>query len=167
MNHSSPDAHGRAPSRTPMLIGGIFVLLGGMFIGALTTTVLLRTSIGSAGDLKAREAIRLQELIEAPDGRAPAAVTAERATAQFAHSFVISAAALDATASQEDRARIIAISRWVLDTGALAERGDAVSRWAVIAARCVVEHDDAVREAAICVRDRMPLDVPVPEHARR
>lgn len=166
MNHTSPDADDRASSRTPMLIGGVFVLLGGIFIGALSTTVMLRTSIGSAGDLKARDAIRIQALIQAPEGRAPAAVTAERATSEFAHSFVISAAALDATASQDDRARIIGISRWVVDTGALAERDDAVSRWAVIAARCVVEHEQAVRDGANCVRDRMPLDVPVPKHAR-
>lgn len=166
MNHPSPDTHARASSRTPMLIGGVFVLLGGIFIGALSTTVLLRTSFGSAGDIKARDAIRLQALIEAPEGRAPAEVTAERATSEFAHSFVISAAALDATASRDDRARVIAISHWLVRTGALAERDDAVSRWAVIAARCVVEFEQAVRDAAVCVRDRMPLDVPIPDHAR-
>ena len=37
---------------------------------------------------------------------------------------------------------------------------------AVIAAQCLVEHEAAPKTAANCVRERMPHDVPVPEHAR-
>ena len=153
-------------SRTPMLIGAVFVLLGGIFIGALTTTVILRTTIGSAGDLKAREAVRLQALLEAPGGLAPPDETVERTTAGFAYSFVVSAAALDAVASLDERARMVDIGRWMVTTGALGDRDDAVSRWAVIAAQCLVEHETAPKTAANCVRERMPHDVPVPEHAR-
>ncbi|KLI98746.1 hypothetical protein [Luteimonas sp. FCS-9] len=156
--------HGAVPaSRTPLLIGAVFVLLGGIFIGALGTTVLLRTSIGSAGDLKARETIRLQGLLVAPDGRLAPEDTAERTTAAFAHSFVVSAAALDAVASLDDRQRMLDIARWLVDTDALAGRDDAVSRWAGSAARCVVATPEQPRTAANCVRDAMPDDVPVPE----
>lgn len=165
--HLNPQAADDAPrSRKPLLIGAVFVLLGGIFIGALSTTVMLRTSIGSAGDLKARDAGRLQALLAAHDGVAAPATTVERATTAFAHSFVVGAAALDATASLDERRRMTDIGHWMVDTGALADRDDAVSRWAVIAAHCLVEHDTTPKTAANCVRDRMPHDVPVPEHAR-
>ncbi len=152
--------------RAPLLIGAVFVLLGGIFIGALTTTVMLRTSIGSQGDLKVRDALRLHDLLDAPAGLADPATTAERATTAFAYRFIVGAAALDATASTDDRARLIEIGRWMVDTGAFSGRDDAVSRWAVIAAHCLADHAEAPRTAATCVRDRMPDDVPVPDHAR-
>lgn len=166
----NPPAHdqdhdARRP-RGPLLIGAIFVLLTGIFIGALSATVLLRMSIGSAGDLKAQEAVELQALLEAPTGLAPAEVSSERTTAAFAHSFIVSAASIDATASLELRARMVEIARWMIGTGALSDREDAVSRWAMIAARCIDAHSDAPKTAANCVRDDMPHDVPVPDHAR-
>lgn len=160
---TDPDHESARRPRGPLLIGAIFVLLTGIFIGALSATVLLRMSIGSAGDLKAQEAIRLQALLDAPAGLAPAEVTAERTTAAFAHSFIVSAASLDATASLEARARMIEIARWMVATGALSAREDAVSRWAMIAARCLDTHSDAPKTAANCVRDEMPLDVPIPD----
>ncbi|MBB3342345.1 hypothetical protein [Luteimonas sp. RC10] len=163
MTHPDPTPRAEPASRTPMVIGAVFVLLGGIFIGALGTTVMLRTSIGSAGDLKAREAIRLQGLLAADDGRLDPAQTAERATAAFAHSFVVSAAALDAVASLDDRQRMLDIARWLVDTGALADRRDAVSRWAQAAAHCLVATPDQPRTAANCVRDAMPDDVPRPD----
>lgn len=163
---STPDGHAPGRPRTPLLIGAVFVLLGGMFIGALGTTVMLRTSMGSAGDQKVRHAIALHALLDAPGGLAAPADTARRSADAFAHSFVIGAAALDSTASVEDRQRMIDIAGWMVDTDALGGRQDAVSRWAMIAADCVVTHGDAPRTAANCVRDRMPHDVPVPAHAR-
>lgn len=162
----TPDGQAARRPRTPLLIGAVFVLLGGMFIGALTTTVMLRTSMGSAGDQKVRHAIALQALLDAPGGLAAPADTARRSADAFAHSFVVGAAALDSTTSLQDRQRMIDIAGWMVDTDALDGRQDAVSRWAMIAARCVVEHGEAPRTAANCVRDRMPPDVPAPEHTR-
>ena len=165
MNQFSDESDAPRP-RGPLLVGAAFVLMIGIFIGALTTTVLLRTSIGSAGDLKAREAIRLHALLDAPGGIAAAEISRERAIAAFAHSFIVSTAAIDAVSSLEDRAKLVGIARWMVATGALSQRGDAVSRWAMIAARCVDTHAEAPKDAANCVRDDMPLDVPVPDHAR-
>ncbi|PBJ83942.1 hypothetical protein CMZ84_05575 [Lysobacteraceae bacterium NML93-0399] len=166
MTHESESLDARRP-RGPLLIGAIFVLMFGMFIGAIATTVLLRTSIGSAGDLKAREAIRLQALLDDPQGLASPDVASERAIAAFAHNWVVSTAAIDAVASQTERERLLEIARWLNATGALASREDAVSRWAMIAARCVEGHVDAPKDAANCVRDDMPNDVPIPEHLRQ
>jgi len=152
--------------RGPLLIGAVFVLMFGIFIGAIATSVLLRTSIGSAGDLKAREAIALQVLIEDAQGLATPDAAAERAVAAFAHSWIVSTAAIDAVSSLDDRARLVEIARWMNATGALSSREDAVSRWAMIAARCVQTHANAPKDAANCVRDDMPPDVPIPEHLR-
>ena len=167
MTQSFPVDDAPRRPRGPLLIGTVFVLMFGMFIGAIVTTVMLRTSIGSAGDHKAREAIRLQALIDAPQGLAPPDASTERATAAFAHSFIVSTAAIDAVSSLEDRARLVDIARWMTATGALSKRDDAVSRWAMIAARCVDANAEAPKEAANCVRDDMPLDVPIPEHLRK
>lgn len=165
--HQLPNDDPDAPRpRGPLLVGAVFVLMIGIFIGALGATVLLRTSIGSAGDLKAREAIRLHGLLEAPGGVAAPDTSAERATAAFAHSFIVSTAAIDAVSSLDERAQLVGIARWMVATGALLGRDDAVSRWAMIAARCVDTHAEAPKDAANCVRDDMPLDVPVPDHAR-
>ena len=150
-------------SRTPLLIGSVFVLLGGMFIGALSATVMLRTTIGSAGDLKAREAIDLQALLHTPDGIAAPADIVERTTATFAHDFIVAGAAIDTVSSHDDRARLVTIARWMNATGALSARSDAVSRWAMIAARCVEANAEDPKAAANCVRDDMPHDVPIPE----
>jgi len=164
---ASPIETNDAPrSRGPLLIGAVFVLLTGIFIGALTATVLLRTSIGSAGDLKAREAIRLQALLDDPRGIAAPDTSIERTTEAFAHSFVVSTAAIDAVSSLDERAKLVGIARWMTATGALSAREDAVSRWAVIAARCVDANAEAPKAAANCVRDDMPHDVPIPDHAR-
>jgi len=152
--------------RGPLLVGAVFVLMIGIFIGALSATVLLRMSIGSAGDLKAREAIGLHALLETPGGLAAPDVSTERATAAFAHSFIVSTAAIDAVSSLDERARLVDIARWMVATDALSNREDAVSRWAMIAARCVDANADAPKDAANCVRDEMPHDVPIPDHAR-
>lgn len=162
---TEPDHDPLRRPRGPLLIGAVFVLLAGIFIGALSATVLLRMSIGSAGDLKAQQAIGLQALLEDRQGLASVDATAERATAAFAHSFIVSAAALDATASLDARARMVEIASWMVATDALAGRGDAVSRWAMIAAHCVDTHSDAPKTAANCVRDKMPPDVPIPDRA--
>ena len=160
----SDDTLDPAPgSRTPLLIGAVFVLLGGMFIGALSATVMLRTTIGSAGDLKAREAIDLHALLQAPEGMAAPADIAERTTATFAHDFIVASAAIDTVSSHDDRARLVTVARWMNATGALSSRSDAVSRWAMIAARCLDTHAEAPKAAANCVRDDMPHDVPIPE----
>lgn len=162
-----PDDNTEAPrSHGALLVGAVFVLMIGIFIGALSATVLLRTSIGSAGDLKAREAIRLHALLDAPGGITTPATSAERATAAFAHSFIVSTAAIDAVSSLEDRADVVDIARWMIATEALSNRDDAVSRWAMIAARCVDANADAPKDTANCVRDGMPPDVPIPDHAR-
>ncbi|MCD9006194.1 hypothetical protein LDO31_08095 [Luteimonas sp. XNQY3] len=166
MNQLPNDATDTPRPRGPLLIGAAFVLMIGIFIGALGATVLLRTSIGSAGDLKAREAIRLHALLEAPGGIAAPTLSTERTTEAFAHSFIVSTAAIDAVSSLDERAQLVDIARWMVATDALSARDDAVSRWAMIAARCVDANADAAKDAANCVRDRMPLDVPVPDHAR-
>jgi len=152
--------------RGPLLVGAVFVLMIGIFIGALSATVLLRMSIGSAGDLKAREAIRLHALLETPGGIAAPDIATERTTAAFAHSFIVSTAAIDAVSSLDERARLVDIARWMVATDALSAREDAVSRWAMIAARCVDTNAEAPKDAANCVRDEMPHDVPIPDHAR-
>jgi len=152
--------------RGPLLVGAIFVLMIGIFIGALSATVLLRMSIGSAGDLKAREATGLHALLESPDGIAAPDISTERTTAAFAHSFIVSTAAIDAVSSLDERARLVGIARWMVATDALSAREDAVSRWAMIAARCVDANVEAPKDAANCVRDEMPHDVPIPDHAR-
>ena len=166
MNHPHDEDLGPRRPRGPLLVGAVFVLMFGMFIGAIVTTVMLRTSIGSAGDLKAREAIRLQALIDAPDGIATSDDASERTIAAFAHSYIVSTAAIDAVSSLDERAKLVDIARWMTATGALAGREDAVSRWAMIAARCVEANAEAPKDAANCVRDDMPLDVPIPEHLR-
>ena len=166
MTQSFPEDDAARRPRGPLLIGAVFVLMFGMFIGAIVTTVMLRTSIGSAGDHKAREAIALQALLDDPQGLAAADISSERATAAFAHSFIVSTAAIDAVSSLDDRARLVDIARWMNATGALSQREDAVSRWAMIAARCVEANAEAPKDAANCVRDEMPLDVPIPEHLR-
>ncbi len=166
MSHPLDDDLGPRRPRGPLLIGAVFVLMFGIFIGAIATTVLLRTSIGSAGDLKAREAIALQALIDGPQGLAAPDAASERTVAAFAHSWIVSTAAFDAVSSLDERAKLVEIARWMNATGALASREDAVSRWAMIAARCVETHADAPKDAANCVRDDMPLDVPIPEHLR-
>ncbi|NYZ61206.1 hypothetical protein [Luteimonas deserti] len=153
--------------RGPLLIGAVFVLLGGIFIGALVTTVMLRTTIGSAGDLKARDALRLQTLLDAGDGRGASDRVTERVTAEFAYRFIIASGALDAVTEADTRDELAATARWIRETGALAGRDDAVSRWAVIAAACVDAHAAEPRTAATCVRDRMPHDVPAPERLDR
>jgi len=166
VSHPLDDDLGPRRPRGPLLIGAVFVLMFGIFIGAIATSVLLRTSIGSAGDLKAREAIALQVLIEDAQGLATPDAAAERAVAAFAHSWIVSTAAIDAVSSLDDRARLVEIARWMNATGALSSREDAVSRWAMIAARCVQTHANAPKDAANCVRDDMPPDVPIPEHLR-
>jgi hypothetical protein len=147
-------------SRTGLLVAVILALLAGMFIGALGTTVLLRTSIGSAGDLKAREAIALQALIAAPDGIAGPDLVHARATQAFAASFVNAAASLDATASLEDRQRIVDIARWIDAGDALsAQDSTGASAWAQAAAACIVATPDAPRDAAKCVKAAAPAAV--------
>lgn len=166
MQQTSHDDIEAPRPRGPLLVGAVFVLMIGIFIGALCATVLLRMSIGSAGDLKAREAIGLHALLETPGGLAAPDVSTERATAAFAHSFIVSTAAIDAVSSLDERARLVDIARWMVATDALSNREDAVSRWAMIAARCVDANADAPKDAANCVRDEMPHDVPIPDHAR-
>ncbi|MCD9028841.1 hypothetical protein LDO26_11550 [Luteimonas sp. BDR2-5] len=143
--------------RTGLVIGVVLALFAGMFIGALGATVLLRTSIGSAGDLKARDAIRLHALVATPTGAAGADEVRERTLSTFAASFVSAAAAIDATASLDDRRRLVDIARWISDTGALSGRDDGGNAaWAEAAARCVVATPDAPRDAAKCVKAAMP-----------
>ncbi|MGO3127603.1 MAG: hypothetical protein ACTIJY_05990 [Luteimonas sp.] len=166
MNQIPPDDTDAPRPRGPLLVGAVFVLMIGIFIGALSATVLLRMSIGSAGDLKAREATRLHALLESPGGIAAPDISTERTTAAFAHSFIVSTAAIDAVSSLDERARLVDIARWMVATDALSSREDAVSRWAMIAARCVDTNAEAPKDAANCVRDEMPHDVPIPDHAR-
>lgn len=146
--------------RTGLVIGVVFALLAGMFIGALATTVLLRTSIGSAGDLKARDAIRLHALLAVPGGLAAADDSRTRLRSAFADSFLNAAASIDATASLEDRRQLVEIARWIVDTGALSGdvAGDGADNaaWAEAAARCVVAAPEAPRDAAKCVKAAMP-----------
>ncbi|MCD9098329.1 hypothetical protein LU699_10450 [Luteimonas fraxinea] len=166
MNQIPNDDTDAPRGRGPLLVGAVFVLMIGIFIGALSATVLLRMSIGSAGDLKAREATALHALIEAPDGIVAPDISSERTTAAFAHSFIVSTAAIDAVSSLDERAKLVDIARWMVATDALSAREDAVSRWAMIAARCVDTNAEAPKDAANCVRDEMPHDVPIPDHAR-
>ncbi len=147
----------RDNSRTGLLIGITLAVFTGMFIGALGTTVLLRTSIGSAGDLKARDTIRLHAMIAGPAGLVPADESRARTVSAFAASFISATAALDSTAALDDRQRIVDIAHWVDSSGALTGRDDGgTSAWAEAAARCVVAMPDTPRDAAKCVKAATP-----------